>query len=119
MLLVRDVPASTRFFNEGLGLGVSHASNRWCELDAGDGVGIAIKEANGEAECTAGYTPVLSFDVDDLPSTVSRAIQLGASLDGPIKYPIHGKVAALRSPDGHMIGLFEPSEDLPEVDLDA
>ena len=35
---------------------------------------------------------------------------MGAVLDGPIKYPSHGKVASVRSPDGHMIGLFEPAE---------
>ena len=27
----------------------------------------------------------------------------------PSADPAHGKVAALRSPDGHMIGLYEPS----------
>ena len=42
-----------------------------------------------------------------MDSTVARLIGLGAELDGPIKYPPHGKVAALRSPDGHMIGLYE------------
>ena len=38
---------------------------------------------------------------------------MGASLDGPIKYPEHGKVASLRAPDGHMIGLYEPSDPIP------
>jgi len=32
------------------------------------------------------------------------------NLDGPIKYPEHGKIASIRGPDGCMIGLFEPSE---------
>ena len=67
-------------------------------------------------------------------------MMMGGSLDGPIKYPPHGKVcacvrerasvhsakewnrlvpdasvvpnfqvAAVRSPDGHMIGLYEPA----------
>ncbi|ONK75830.1 uncharacterized protein A4U43_C03F21010 [Asparagus officinalis] len=34
---------------------------------------------------------------------------LGAELDGPIKHEIHGKVAALRCIDGHMLGLYEPA----------
>lgn len=34
---------------------------------------------------------------------------MGAHLDGPIQYPAHGKVASLRSPDGHMIGIYEPA----------
>ena len=28
----------------------------------------------------------------------------------PIQYPIEGKIAAVRSPDGHMIGLFESAQ---------
>lgn len=39
--------------------------------------------------------------------TVPKLMQLGAVLDGPIRYEPYGKLAAVRSPDGHMIGLFE------------
>jgi hypothetical protein len=47
--------------------------------------------------------------VSDVSATVARCLQLGAVLDGAIKYPANGgaKVAALRAPDGHMIGLVE------------
>ena len=63
-----------------------------------------------EAALTAGYTPFLSFAVADVSATVARCLSLGAVLDGAIKYPAPGggaKVAALRAPDGHMIGLVE------------
>lgn len=62
-----------------------------------------------EAAVTTGYTPFLSFAVADVSATVARCISLGAVLDGAIKYPPRGgpKVAALRAPDGHMIGLIE------------
>jgi hypothetical protein len=57
---------------------------------------------------TTGYSPLLSFAVADVTETVARCINLGAVLDGPIRHPPHGtKVAALRAPDGHMIGLVE------------
>ncbi len=39
-----------------------------------------------------GYSPFLCFDVQDMDATVVRLLQLGASLDGPIKYPAYGKV---------------------------
>ena len=48
-----------------------------------------------------------------MDSTIVQLIQMGASLDGAIKYEVHGKVAALRAPDGHMIGLYEPNEPDP------
>jgi catechol 2,3-dioxygenase-like lactoylglutathione lyase family enzyme len=61
-----------------------------------------------EASVTAGYTPFLSFAVADISGTVARCLELGAVLDGPIKYRVHGaRVAALRAPDGHMLGLVE------------
>lgn len=36
---------------------------------------------------------MLSFTVTDINSTVTKLIELGAELDGSIKYEIHGKVA--------------------------
>lgn len=48
-----------------------------------------------EAHCTTGYSPFLHFDVDDLDDTVRRLLSFGALLDGPIKYPTHGKVRGI------------------------
>ena len=70
---------------------------------------LSIKAVESEAQLTQGYSPILSFDVDDLDTVIAKCAQMGANLDGPIQYPAHGKIAALRSPDGHMIGLYEPS----------
>lgn len=42
-----------------------------------------------------------------MDSTVPKLIELGGVLDGAVAYHSYGKVAAVRSPDGHMIGLFE------------
>ncbi|KAK3268908.1 hypothetical protein CYMTET_22617 [Cymbomonas tetramitiformis] len=109
MLLQRDVPKAVRFYSEGLGLKVNFFTQEWAELQSGQ-TKLALKAAQGEAYCTAGYTPFLSFNVADLDSTVTKLLTLGAQLDGPIKYPTHGKVASLRAPDGQMLGLYEPAE---------
>jgi hypothetical protein len=50
-----------------------------------------------EAACSSGYTPFLNFDIQDLSDAVPRLLMLGATMDGPIKYPAHGKVGALQS----------------------
>lgn len=42
-----------------------------------------------------------------MDSTIPKLMQLGAALDGSIRYEPYGKIAAVRSPDGHMLGLFE------------
>ena len=70
---------------------------------------LSIKAVGSEAQLCHGYSPMLSFDVDDLDTVIARCAQMGAHLDGPIQYPAHGKIAAMRSPDGHMIGLYEPA----------
>ncbi len=135
LLLQRDVPKATRFYQEGLGLRVKVLTERWAELEAGSTT-LALKAVEGcvqfsrplyameqfcyspdgmsgptdlhrEAYCTTGYTPFLSFSVVDLQQTVSNMLQLGATLDGPIKYPGNGKVAAVRAPDGQMLSLYE------------
>jgi predicted enzyme related to lactoylglutathione lyase len=59
---------------------------------------------------------MLTFNVRDFDDTVVRLIQSGATMDGPIKYPAAmGKVAAFRTPDGHMIGLHEDTSSLPHT----
>lgn len=44
-----------------------------------------------------GHSSLLSFTVTDINSTVTKLMALGAELDGPIKYEIHGKVVPLFS----------------------
>jgi catechol 2,3-dioxygenase-like lactoylglutathione lyase family enzyme len=113
VLLVRDVPAAARFYTDGLGLQVAAMSDDWAQLLPGGAAAppLVLRRADGgEAQLTAGYTPMLQFDVTDMDALVPRLLALGAHLDGRIQYGPHGKVAALRSPDGHMIGVVEPAE---------
>jgi hypothetical protein len=43
-------------------------------------------------ELSKGYSPFLSFNVEDMDGTVLRLLSMGAELDGPIKHPPQGKV---------------------------
>ena len=72
-------------------------------------VPIILKQSSNISQLTTGYTPILCFDVKNMDNTLNKALEMGAILDGPIKYPIQGKFASIKSPDGFMIGLFEPS----------
>ena len=45
-----------------------------------------------EAYASCGYSPFLCFEVEDLQARVQRLLELGAVLDGPIKYADRGKV---------------------------
>ncbi len=134
VLMVRGsegVANAVNFYTNGLSLHVIRHTDEFAELTCGvsgggSGGGISsgvvsssspihqqfrlnIRAVESEAQLSHGYGPILSFDVDDLDSVIARCAQMGAHLDGPIQYPAHGKIAALRSPDGHMIGLYEPT----------
>ena len=52
-----------------------------------------------------------------MDGTVPRLIQHGASLDGSIRYESYGKVAAVRTPDGQMLGLYEKANLPNEGDM--
>ena len=69
---------------------------------------ILIKEIDGnEAFLATGYGPFLNFEVEDFDMKIPTLISMGAQLDGKIEYTPVAKVASLRSPHGHMIGLLE------------
>jgi Lactoylglutathione lyase and related lyases len=134
LLMVRGaqgVAQSVNFYQSALGMTVLRHTDDWAELICGVSSStqgstsslltnddhpnsaatfrLSIKSVESEAHLSVGYSPFLSFDVDDMDQTVARCAQLGAHLDGPIQYPAHGKVATIRAPDGHMIGLYEPA----------
>ena len=110
------VSRAIEFYGKGLGISLVRATDDWAELACdscrdklGGSFRLTIKSVEHEAQLCKGYSPIISFDVDNMESVITRCVQMGATLDGPIQYPAHGKVAVLRSPDGHMIGLYEPS----------
>ncbi|AFZ49350.1 VOC family protein [Dactylococcopsis salina] len=105
MLMVNDVNASVKFYSEGLGLPVKKNSPAWAELDAG-GTTIALHAAEG---ANAGSSPILSFHVEDVLESVKSLEALGANLEGRIREPSFGKVAAIRTPDGHLVSLLQPN----------
>ncbi|PSB26629.1 VOC family protein [Stenomitos frigidus] len=106
MLMVKDIPATLKFYSEGLGLTVRMASPGWAELDAG-GTTIALHSA--EHTYNAGDTPILSFHVDDVYAMLTKLEEMGAKLEGRVREPSFGKVAAVRTPDGHLLSLLQPA----------
>lgn len=128
VLMVRGstVQSAVEFYNKALGFQVARITEDWAELtcnvllennrpsetnSSSALFRLTVKAVDSEAQLSTGYSPFLSFHVNNMDTTVAHCVQMGAHLDGPILYPAHGKVATLRSPDGHMIGLYEPATD--------
>ena len=106
MLMVTNVPASVQFYAEGLGLTVIKASPTWAELDA-HGTTIALHGV--DAVSTPGHSPILSFHVEDVYAAIAHLEALGSTLEGRVREPAFGKVAAMRTPDGHLVSLLQPA----------
>jgi len=106
MLMVSDVKAAVKFYRDGLGLTVKTESHAWSELDAG-GTTIALHHSPGGTNC--GEATILSFNVDDIHASLADLEAMGGMLEGEIRGPSFGKVAAVRSPEGHLISLLEPA----------
>ncbi len=106
MLMVKDVPAAVKFYSEGLGLTVKVSTPGWAEIDAG-GTTIAFHGAESDAE--TGDSPILSFNVDDIHEVISTLENMGGTLEGRVREPSFGKVAAVRTPDKHLLSLLQPA----------
>ncbi|KAK6914725.1 hypothetical protein RJ641_019842 [Dillenia turbinata] len=90
--LHRDVPRAAKFYSEGLDFSINVCTLRWAELQSGP-LKLALLHSPNPSENVVqkGYSSLLSFTVSDINTTVTKLMALGAELDGPIKYEIHGK----------------------------
>jgi catechol 2,3-dioxygenase-like lactoylglutathione lyase family enzyme len=125
VLMVRSgqgLANALEFYSAGLGLQVVRATDEWADLrttplpssaaspqQQQPSLSICLRAVTSEAQVATGYSPLLQFQVENMDDVVAKCVQLGGHLDGPIQYPAHGKIAAVRSPDGHMIGIYEPA----------
>ncbi|KAG0502394.1 hypothetical protein HPP92_002466 [Vanilla planifolia] len=94
--LHKDVPRAASFYSEGLGFTIDVCTLRWAELHSGS-LKLALMHSRSNNLLQNGYSSMLSFTVTDIQSTINKLISLGAQLDGPIKYEIHGKVKCLNT----------------------
>lgn len=107
------------FYHSSLGLPIRRLTDDWAELSLENNSNtgcdtsttIQLLRASSEAQASTGYSPILTLQVGNLDELIAQSCQKGAHLDGPIQYQQHGKTVALRTPDGHMIGLYEPNSD--------
>jgi predicted enzyme related to lactoylglutathione lyase len=95
-------------FYQTIGLHAVRVTDEWAELVCSN-TKLNLQVVQNEAQLSVGYSPHLVFEIENLDTTIAHCVMAGGHLDGPIQFPAHGKVAVLRSPDGHMIGLYEPN----------
>jgi predicted enzyme related to lactoylglutathione lyase len=112
VLMVRGsegIASAVNFYHEAVGLQVLRVTDEWAELSVGSGITLSLQAVSTEAQLSVGYSPWMTFEVDDMSKRIAACCQAGAHLDGPIQYPAHGSIAVLRTPDNHVIGLYQPA----------
>ncbi|KJE95388.1 hypothetical protein CAOG_05842 [Capsaspora owczarzaki ATCC 30864] len=118
LMVVRDVAKTAEFYTSGLGLNTLAASDAtampdkaFAELELNAETSLVLTTATQEVFTCTGYSPILTFTMppSELDTRLYALLAKGAILDGPLKHELYGKIASLRTPDGHMITLFEPS----------
>jgi lactoylglutathione lyase len=121
MLRVRDLDLSLRFFVEHLGLKElrrrESEQGRFTLLFLGSGapgdaaeIELTYNWDEKEAYPTGRFFGHLAFEVDDIYATCAKLAAAGVVIHRP---PREGRMAFIKSPDGHSIELLQRGEALP------
>ena len=119
MLVVRDVPASSRWYSELLGATSGHGGDEFEMIMSGHQLLLALHHTDlGEhpglaapTEGHAGTGVLLYFSVDDVDEAFERATVMGADvLDEPHMNPKAGALEfSVRDPDGYALTISKRS----------
>lgn len=121
MLRVRDLDAALRFFVQQLGLRElrrrDHEQGRFTLVflgtgAAGDSAEIELTHNWDEKDPqpTGRFFGHLAFEVDDVYATCQRLMDAGVVIHRP---PRDGRMAFVKSPDGHSVELLQKGGALP------
>jgi lactoylglutathione lyase len=122
MLRVRDLDAALDFFVSKLGL--KEVRRRDSERGRFTLVFLATGAEGDEAQvelthnwddegpyATGRFFGHLAYEVDDIYATCQRLMDAGVTINRP---PRDGRMAFVKSPDGHSVELLQKGEALPE-----
>ncbi|KAI4303438.1 hypothetical protein MLD38_039069 [Melastoma candidum] len=110
--LHRDVPKAAQFYSQGLDLTLNVCTLRWAELESGP-LKLALMHSTSDQVTQKGYSSLLSFTVPGINHSATKLIALGAELDGPMKYEIHGRVITDLLDSGGCFEMLGRSLDRP------
>ena len=125
MVVVRDVPASSRFYQQVLGAESGHGGDEYEQIVSGGEIVLQlhdfdVEDHHGRLADPAqplGNGVLLWFEVDDFEATVERVRAAGA----PVVRDVHTNPNArqqeiwVRDPDGYLVVLAGTSEYRPRA----
>lgn len=118
LICVRDVEASSRWYQRLMGLTSAHGGTEYERLNDGDTLVLQLHRwdvdhhhgAIGNPSVKAGNGVLLWFEIADLDGAVARAQQMGVEVVMPHYHHegAHQWEIWLRDPDGYTVVLSEP-----------
>lgn len=124
MLRVRDLDRALTFFRDQLGLEVArrrdYEAGRYtlvflrtgAEADAAE-IELTYNWDQAEPYPTGRFFGHLAFEVDDIYATCARLTERGVDILRP---PRDGRMAFVKSPDGHSVELLQRGDALPAAE---
>lgn len=109
VLDVADAEAAASLFQGGLDLRAAEQQNGRVRYDAGALALTTVHAGGAAADAQGGIAPV--FHVEDLGDTVWQLARRGIPLARTVTYSRNGGVARLQAPSGHLLWLWEPSDE--------
>lgn len=123
LICVRDVAASSRWYQQVLGAESGHGGDEYEQLVVAGELVMQLHRADVEdhhgvladPQVTLGNGVVLWFEVPDFPAAVARLQSAGAQIEsGPLENPnARQQEIWLRDPDGYRVVLAGPSAYRP------
>jgi len=108
ILYCRRWQETVRFYREGLGLPISHATDWLVEFKLTDDSFISLAdESRATIPGARGAGLTLSWQVDDVDRSHGHMAALGAAPDA-IRTKWNARVFYFRDPEGHRIELWSP-----------
>ena len=109
ILFVDDMTRSVGFYRDTLGVPVRFEDPNWTELDTA-GTTVALHLA-GDDKASAGGSPELVFQVEDVLDTRTRLAEGGLAIEAP--KVVHeagpdqvGVSCLFKDPDGHTVSVY-------------
>jgi catechol-2,3-dioxygenase len=78
----RNIENAASFYSSILGMKILNSSRTQIELRMGPNMKMFIKSTDSEALCSAGYSPLLTFSVDDMDFIMAKLKDYGCRVDG-------------------------------------
>lgn len=108
-VFVSDMERSVAFYRDIMGLPVRVTNPFLTEFDL-EGLNFGLQYMEKQY-MSSGVNVTVDFEVDDIEAKIADLKSKGVEFTAIVLDQPYGKLAKFRDPDGHLLGLFELSEE--------